>query len=318
MEHHVYRRIVDRIEPDSQLEKRLEQRLQQQQRSLKPWGTRMRMQMRTLVAAGIAILVAGGAFAGWSKLQAPPAGDSIGQVQSGQVIIPKIKLPKNLGNANMIGLVVYQGNIYTQTAQRQLEPELATALRGEKLGTTAGEIDEWSTSADYKELTSNMGPMDIYEVKGYDSSFRIMAYEEGEDGEIYAQFLECWNGLIISGGSDIFGKLKLDGRVTQVFWQDYGSWYNSKPLERTLPFDGALEEAIAAANAALPLDGTQLYEDGIYNDAPNRQKLIFLQLEDRTMVQLRLFAGNYIKYDGANVFFQLDEAVFAQLWDQLQ
>ena len=79
----------------------------------------------------------------------------------------------------MIGLVVYQGNIYTQTGT-QITPDIAA--RGDKLGRSKSGITEWSSSEDYTELASTIGEMDIFTVKGYDADFRIMSYME-HDGK---------------------------------------------------------------------------------------------------------------------------------------
>lgn len=52
--------------------------------------------------------------------------------------------------------------------------------------------------------------------------------------------------------------------------------------------------------------------------APENQKFLYLKLQDQTEVQLRLFKdGNYVRYANADVFLQVDSAVFETFWEQM-
>lgn len=91
------------------------------------------------------------------------------------ISIPKIELPSDGGVAKMIPLIVYKRRVYTMSSTT-IEPEDGKKLLGEKLGTTKGNIDEWSKQDEYsKEFASTVGIQDVYTVKGYDKNFRIMA-----------------------------------------------------------------------------------------------------------------------------------------------
>ena len=135
--------------------------------------------------------------------------------EDGSVEIPAIQLPKDTSSASMIGLIVYNGKIYTQTGT-EIDPEDAKAIIGDKIGTTKATIDEWSKQEAYdEEFASTIGVTDVYSVKGYDKDFRIMAYQE-LDGKQYAEFYENLNGITINSGEDVFGKLNMVSNVSSA------------------------------------------------------------------------------------------------------
>ena len=321
-----YKKTLDQIEPDAGLQIRLAQRLLHQ----KPRYA-LRKSVLYVMASLLVFLTVGIVSIGiWKSADQPPKDLSasieqtdpvsatpipIGQVDSNAITIPKIELPnKTNAMANMIGLVVYKGNIYTQTST-YMAPEIAESLLGEKLGQTKGNIDEWSKPSDYNELASTIGVTDIYSVKGYDSDFRIMSYQV-HDGQVYAELYEHLNGITISTGEDLIGKTNLQGNVESANWQDYNGWYYSKAEFNTYPLDQTFHAFVTALYEAKPIDGDKLYKEGINNDGAQNQKVLFLKLKDQTEITLWLYKGNYVKY-AAHVFFQLDSAVFSALWDQM-
>ncbi|MEK5032977.1 hypothetical protein MKY96_16085 [Paenibacillus sp. FSL R7-0302] len=240
----------------------------------------------------------------------PSAGNSAG------VVIPKIELSdKSSGaQADMIGLVVYQGNIYTQAAIR-IEAADAAALRGEKLGRTTSGIDEWSGKDAYTELASNIGETDIYAVKGYDSGFLVMSYTEA-DGQVFAELYEHTNGITVNSGADLIGKLNLDGRIASAQWESFDSWNNGKQQYLPLPEDAALNGFLSALNAAKPLSADSLMAQGIYDNED--RKLVYLELADKARVELTLFGKGLVRYGNAPVFFEVEPGAFQALWDNLK
>lgn len=97
-----------------------------------------------------------------------------GVTEGNGVHIPAVKLPEKNMSADMIGLIVYNGEIYTQT-MTEIDTKTAKNIIGEKLGTTKGTIDEWSEQEAYdEEFASTVEIADVYTVKGYDNDFRIM------------------------------------------------------------------------------------------------------------------------------------------------
>lgn len=322
-----YKSLIDRIEPDKGLEERIMKGMKQNQRQT----TRMsRMGVAGVTAAVMLGLVVVASLV--LNLENEPANSDIPVVQQGTgentpptakvghdpVTIPKIELPKDSNiKADMIGLVVYQGNIYTQTGT-QITPDIAKQLRGDKLGRSKSGITEWSSADDYTELASTIGEMDIFTVKGYDADFRIMSYME-HDGEVYAELYEHLNGITVAKGEDIIGKLNLVGNMTSVQWQDFDSWNMGENKLRELADDTAVQAFVEALYEAKPVAAEPLFEQGIYETGPSEQKFLYIELQDGTEVQLRLFkGGQYVRYANAPVFFQLEGEAFTTLWGLME
>lgn len=323
MNHKAYKHVMDQIEPEADLQNRIAQQLLRQ----KPASPFRIKRFQYIVGSLLLVVILGWISADrWmsdNKLliditEPIVQRDPVEPINDPNAItIPKIKLPdQSNAMADMIGLIVYKGNIYTQT-QTRISAENAKELRGEKLGRTKSGIDEWSKQTDYVELASTIGVADIYSVNGYDSDFRIMSYQEHE-GQIYAELYEHLNGITIANGEDLIGKTKVKDHMESVRWQDYNSWNYSKPQFNKFPIDQTLHVFMTALYDAKPIDGDKLYKEGIYNEGAQNQKVLFFKLEDQTEVQMWLFKGNYVKYSNAPVFFQLEPAAFSALWDRLQ
>ncbi|HAF99390.1 MAG TPA: hypothetical protein DCK78_13745 [Paenibacillus lactis] len=333
-----YKKLINRIEPDQGLEERLMNGIREKEQEKHPPIRRSRIGMAGVGAAvmlGVVLVIS----IIWQTentpiAEAPAVTPTVSDGQDAlpgmegprdpaeagheKVELPAIELPKDDGvMMDMIGLVVYKGNIYTQTGT-QITAETAKELRGEKLGRTTAGITEWSTQADYTELASTIGEADIYAVQGYDETFRIMSYEE-HDGQVFAELYEHLNGITVMRGEDIAGKLKLDGRIASAQWQDFDSWNMGETRLEELPADASLDAFIKALYEAKPVAENQLMEAGIYDAGSGEQKFLYLNLEDGTKVELRLFkSGPYAKYSHAQVFFEMDAEAFGALWDRME
>lgn len=317
-----YKKAVDSMKPSEDMTKGLLDKMEQRQEKKRPRKT-------TYIAASI-VLAAGIGLAGpnlWQQLKGPASPAQVAQVDpgatgtggtsatAGSVVIPKLELPDSSSGvqASMIPLVVYQGNIYTQSATR-IDAADAAALRGDSLGRTTGGIDEWSGQDQYTELSSNIGETDMYTVKGYDSGFLIMSYAE-IDGQIFADLYEHTNGVTVSSGADLIGKLNLEGRIASAQWESFDSWNNG--LQQYAPLAGgeALDGFLTALQVAKPLAAEPLIEQGIY-DSEDR-KIIYLELQDKAQVQLVLFSQGLVRYGNAPVFFEVESGAFQALWDNM-
>ena len=326
-----YKRVLDQVEPDGGLEKRLAARMNSEKAKRNHDGFhRLRYAAAGLLAAvclGLVISLV------WNEQSKPALVGSVlpqvntaeeggnveaGDINPGAVVIPEMKLPGKSGvMADMIGLVVYNGKVYTQTGTK-ITPETAAALRGDLLGRSTGGINEWSEPSDYKELASNQGEVDVYSVQGYDPDFRIMSYVEF-DGQVFAELFEHLNGITVAKGEDVIGKLMLKGRIQSAKWQDFDSWNNGLGQYKELTVDKSLDEFITALYEAKPVDSQKLSNEGIYDTNPGNQKMVYLTLEDQTEVSLRLFKeGSYVTYSFTPVFFQLDEGAFMALWNVME
>ena len=125
--------------------------------------------------------------------------------------IPALSVPepKEWAMYDMIGTLVYNGSIYTQTENQymDLEAEQKEALLGEYLGHATSSLDEWSSFEEYDKEFASTYEGDVYSVKGYDPDFRVcIRYEEEYDGEkhLFLFFLERLNDITINTGYDVF------------------------------------------------------------------------------------------------------------------
>ncbi|MBW4084944.1 hypothetical protein [Paenibacillus sp. S150] len=318
-----YKKAVDSMKAGEEMKKGLIRKAEQGPERKRPRKTAY-IAASVVLAAGIGLAAPGL----WQQLNGPAEPGQVAQVNpgaagsggsdtgtSGSIVIPKLELPdKDSGvMASMIALVVYKNNIYTQAATR-IDAGDAAALRGEKLGRTTGGIDEWSGKDEYIELSSNIGEADIYAVKGYDPEFLIMSYTE-IDGQVYADLYEHTNGITVSSGADLFGKLNLEGRIASVQWESFDSWNNGLQLYAPLADGAALEGFLAALQTAKPQAAEPLIEQGIYDNED--RKVIYLELNDKARVELTLFGQGLVRYGNAPVFFKVESGAFQALWDSM-
>ncbi|WP_308891827.1 hypothetical protein [Candidatus Desulfosporosinus nitrosoreducens] len=241
--------------------------------------------------------------------------------QTTGIFVPKIQLPggKLPGDiepaAKMTGLIVYQGRIYVQSSAAA-ELNNAAKLVGEKLGTTKGNLTDWSTQSDYAlELASTVGVQDVYTVKGYDKSFRIMTYG-ALNGQTYANFFECLNGITVKTGNDLFGKFKIENNIASLNYEDFASWNSGRDNYKTLTHCDQLAGFLAALENSVPHEQESLAYLFAEQDSSS-QKFLQLKLKDGTEVNLRLFKDGYVYYNGVNIVFQVEDSAFAGLWTEL-
>ncbi|QLG40132.1 MULTISPECIES: hypothetical protein [unclassified Paenibacillus] len=311
-----YKKAVDHMRTNDQMKKRIEETLNTQRHEQKH-------QRKTLYIAASVVIAASVGLAApsiWQQVNGPTApATQVAQVTPGAsfdpVVIPKTELPdsKDGVKADMLQLVVYQGNVYTQSAT-SLDGTDALALRGEKLGTTTGGIHELSGKDEYRELASNIGEADIYAVNGYDTNFRIMSYTE-IDGQGHAQLFDQSNGITIGSGEDLIGKLHLEGNVASAQWETFASWNNGLQQLQPLAADKALNSFISALYAAKPVATSPELEERLYGQED--RKIIYLTLEDKTQVQLVLFGEGLVRYGNVPVFFEIKKAAFQAFWNNL-
>ncbi|UPK41577.1 hypothetical protein [Paenibacillus pabuli] len=312
-----YKKAVDQMKTNDQMKKRIERTLNTQRHEQKRERKPLYIAASVVIAASIGLA----APSIWKQVSGPAAPvTQVAQVTPvtsfDPVMIPKMELPGSKGSgkmANMLQLVVYQGKVYTQSAT-SLAGADALVLRGEKLGTTTGGIDELSDQNKYTELASNIGEADIYAVNGYDTDFRIMSYTE-IDGEVYAQLFDQNNGITIGSGADLIGKLHLEGNVTSAQWETFASWNNGLQQLQPLAADKSLNSFISALYVAKPIATSPELEERLYGQED--RKIIYLTLEDKTQVQLVLFGEGLVRYGNVPVFFEMEKGAFQAFWNNL-
>lgn len=252
------------------------------------------------------------------------------------VSIPVIELempdvPENVAvEVDMIGLLVYQGRIYTQAGSYLGEDaQRIEYLAGKYLGTAKGNIDEWSSQDAYATEFASTIAGEVYAVNGYDERFRICVKGEVEDENrnrvLWIAFLDCLNGITLSTGQDLFDeRLHITERTASVQWQSHHDWdYALGNLQNAdigedvwNAFWDAVNEC-AFINTRNPDGHTgdpAGYHASVY-DNPNQAHLV-LTMNDGTVVQVRLFEGGYVGYEPLGwIFVKIPEDVFNPLYE---
>ena len=268
---------------------------------------------------GIAVLlVSVGAFTLFNNVTSDNTTDNQEALvvdKDGSVESPAIQLPGDTSNADMIGLIVYNGKTYTQT-RTEIDAENVKAIIGDKLGTTKGTIDEWSKQEAYnEEFASTIGETDVYSVKGYDKDFRIMTYKE-QGGKQTAEFYENLNG--ISSGVDVFTKLNIVGNVSSAQWRTFNDWDYDIENYKTISDMAVLDTFLEELKKVKPLPREQ-NADPISNSRNNEDfRELSINLNDGSRVRLTLLKDGYIYYGFMDVYFEMNEGVFSKMWSQLK
>lgn len=260
------------------------------------------------LASGMSLILAGGLLGNFLLFNEPvntpsalsPSPTIVTNTVPG-VFIPKIALPtSNSDNMQMkmVGLIVYQGSIYTQA--QSYTGENATAIKnlvGTHIGTAKGTIDEWSTQKDYEKNLASSILGEVYTVKGYDSSFRLCTSNvyEDETGNMVEeiQFFENLNGITLYKGRDLFGnRLHLLQNFSFATYQTETDWQNGASVFHKLS-DISKDKMQEFLKEVCKAKFIEMTDSSLYQQ-PSRH--LFLTLNDHTTVELRLFPGGYVGY----------------------
>jgi hypothetical protein len=289
-----------------------------QSSSIERKQTTSKKNYRPVAAAAAVLLVLVGA-AGY-KLAVPnkPQGQIVESTTPSKTIsIPKIELPSGGAPAKMMPLIVYSGRVYTMSGTA-IDPESGKKLIGEKLGTTKGNIDEWSKQDEYsKELASTVGIQDVYTVKGYDKTFRIMTNLENVDGTSYPQFYDCLNGVTIKNGADIFGKLNIQGNILDAKFRSFSDWNNGIEAANNIKNLELLNKFFGEVNKSSPylLEEIEAALGDYQNDEQYRE--ITVALKDGSKVNFSILKSGYVHYGISMTYFKVDGKIVEELWSQL-
>lgn len=302
---------MNKIEMPKELSERSKMGVSQAKKEMKK--DRKRFNVKGIAIAA-ALLVSVGAFTLFNN-DTPDS--TTGNHEDVSVEIPAIQLPEDTSSTKMIGLIVYNGKIYTQT-RTEIDAEDAEAIIGDKLGTTKGTIDEWSKQGAYdEEFASTIGVTDIYSVKGYDKDFRIMTYNQ-QDGNHYAEFYENLNGITINSGADVFGQLYMVSNVSSAKWRTFSDWDNGIEIYHPIEDIETLDAFIEELNKAKPLP----FDENLDPISNSRNDDVFreltVNLNDGSRVKLTLLKDGYIYYGFMDVYFEMNEDVFSKIWSQLK
>jgi hypothetical protein len=230
------------------------------------------------------------------------------------VYIPALELPKNTDGVeyDMICLFVYQGRIYTQAGWYYNEDVSAIiGLIGERIGYAKGNINEWSKQGEYAVEFAGSVRGDVYTVNGYSPEFRLCMMGEYTDDDgnhvQWLNFYENLNGIGLTYGSDLFGdRLQLRDNLEKIKYQEHDNWNNYSSLDYIFyDLTSVSDEGIAAFIDELYSNKFEyVYETvGIDNFYQSEQAHLYFQMNDSTVIEMRLFEGGYAGYQHLGWYF---------------
>lgn len=207
--------------------------------------------------------------------------------------------------SDMIGFFIYGGRMYTQTTIYA-----DSSLRGERLCTVTGDIDEWSGADEYVELASSI-PGDVYAVNGYDPEFRLCMSHDGGI-ELY----DCLSGITLTTGADLYSeRLRLDNAVSAYCIPD-AAWEQGVDARRELSLS-ELEPFLATLMVSDMQYWGRDSENGDIFGHGFAEAHLYLELADGSVVPLRLFENGCVMYDGsaARVCAYMPGAIFDAVFE---
>lgn len=239
------------------------------------------------------------------------------------VYIPPVELPEYNENVqmDMIGLVVYNGGIYTE-AGRYIDDAAYEIehLVGEYLGYAVGNINEWSSQEAYEKEFASTVSGEVYEVKGYDTKFRICIrsefFDENGNKSLHIQFLDRLNGITLENGEDLYeDRLHMRDRILDIHWQSHEDWNWNNGNLKNVSFDETIWDIFLDELYQGEFTNTYVYDKnnpsiGFYEDRPYssiydtpNQVHLHLTLDDGTIVELRLIEGGYVGLQSMGWYF---------------
>ena len=137
------------------------------------------------------------------------------------------------------------------------------------------------------------------------------------NGQTYAYFFECLNGITVKTGIDVFGKFKIENNIDSIKYEDFGSWNSGKDNYKTLTRFDQFASFLAALENSIPLE--QESSSYLFTEKDSTsQKFLQVKLKDGTEVNLRLFKDGYVYYNGINIVFKVEASAFTGLWNELK
>ena len=254
------------------------------------------------------------------------------------VYIPAAQMP-NISEdamADMIGLVVYRGKIYTEsefydlvyrgnTYKENEYYDLEGALKiepllDEYLGKATGKINEWSDKKEYEaDFASNLGGS-VYSVGGYSTDFRICIKNEYTDNDgtehLSIAFMDRLNDITLTTGKDLFeDRLQISGNIESITWQSHDDW--NYAIKNYHELDMTSKQWTDFMNAVDAAEFEYLWSENnpssIYS--VDEQLHLILNMKDGTRVSLRLIAGGYVGYEPLGWYFvKIPEDTFNALY----
>jgi hypothetical protein len=235
------------------------------------------------------------------------------------VTLPKVKIAAPGSTAvtgKMMNYIVYDNRVYLETGAEIAYGDAENLLET-KLGSTRFAITENTVRDHVIHSTYNGKGLDgdatfagdIYTVKGYDSSFRLLGVNE--QGK-YVSVFDCVDGLTVTSGAQILGKLNLYGNLVSM---TYARRSDQVTTARSFGDFTQMDRFFSALNDSTPY----LYDDIPGFDWSVQTDFIdlSLKLRDGFTVRLTLQKGGYVLYGNCKAVFKPDAGVFNALWNSL-
>lgn len=198
---------------------------------------------------------------------------------------------------DMIGCLVYNGAVYTQSIAFEGNNAAAEAMIGEYVGEAKGNLNEWTDKEVWKENFASTYDGSVYTVKGYDKSFRLCIWQKWYDGTQSLQLLDNYDGIGLNTGKDLFeDRLHIRNNVAQIKYLTHYDWNCESHIDHYKQFDKLTDEQFESFIDEL-CGSEFVFID--YETMPDfyetpTQGHLYLEMKDGTTVELRLIDGGYV------------------------
>jgi len=236
---------------------------------------------------------------------------------SNEINIPIINLHEDKSSMDLIGIIIYDGKIYTQSGFIENNEFTKQNLIGEYIGTAKGNININSRLSDNMYEFSSTVKGDIYTVKGYDKSFRICIPEMNTNSGVIA-FYENLNGITLSTGKDLYGtRIHLKENYIQAYQLKYDI---SNDIINKINYSELTNDDIGQFIDALynsPFVDFSTSNEDIFNMNIKHVSMGF-KMKDETTIKIRLYENGLVYYEGmyGKVFVQMNDSIFQKIYKE--
>ncbi|MDO4416189.1 MAG: hypothetical protein Q4C20_14035 [Erysipelotrichaceae bacterium] len=227
--------------------------------------------------------------------------------QSSDILLTEVTDSEGMTEAFMMPVIVYNGKMYIGNEWYYGEREEKLRQRiAVRLGNGSGDLNEYSSEEAYSnELASNFTD-EIYTVAGYDPDFRIAGVMEYEDSDhpAWIVLLDYIDAPALKTGSDLFeDRLHLWEKTESI-------QYHLHSPQKYIDMDSGTAVEIGSeiwsefadqVNHAEFFNINTTGESSLYES--DHQAHLIVNLDDGSIVRLRLIEGGYVGYDAQPGYF---------------
>jgi hypothetical protein len=193
---------------------------------------------------------------------------------------------------------------------------------GTKIGITTGFHDndcyggaeKTETPNIVEDFSSNSSGLEIYTVNGYDPAVRLMGYSSGPSR---IEFYDCWNGITIFDGLDVFGKLKFLGNIEMATWVTAQNSLKGDIHQQTIQLNSRFKKMIKGLYLGKPISQTDLSVKDIFEEKD--QKVVILTLKNGIDEKLHFFKKQkMVLHTDSHVYFKVNDKIFDDFYESLK